>query len=71
MKEFNMERKIGDVIEYDGQKFQIMKGTCTCENCYFREKSFLECARVVEELGCCEIETSTHIIDIYYKLIEE
>lgn len=33
-----MERKIGDVIEYDGQKFQIIEGVCS--DCYFADKSF-------------------------------
>lgn len=64
-----MERKIGDVIEYDGQKFQIMKGDC--EKCYFVNDSFLQCCEVVEGLGTCIVEGTTFPINIYYKLIEE
>ena len=64
-----MERKIGDVIEYDGQKFQIMKGDC--EKCYFVNDSFLQCCEVVETLGSCVVEGSVYPIEIYYKLIDE
>ena len=67
-----MERKIGDVIEYDGQKFQIMKGDC--EKCYFINDSFLQCCEVIEGLGSCysaEREDAIFPVNIYYKLIEE
>ena len=36
-----MERKIGDVIEYDGQKFKIVKGLC--DDCYFENMSSTFC----------------------------
>ena len=67
-----MERKIGDIIEYDGQKFQIMKGDC--EKCYFINDSFLQCCEVIEDLGSCysaERKDAIFPINIYYKLIEE
>lgn len=64
-----MKRKIGDVIEYDGQKFQIMKGDC--KECYFINDSFLQCFEIVEDLDTCVVEGTTFPINIYYKLIEE
>ena len=64
-----MKRKIGDVIEYDGQKFQIMQGTCT--DCYFAEAGIFVCVGVVEDLGCCEVEGLVYPIEICYKLVEE
>ena len=67
-----MERKIGDVIEYNEQKFQIMKGDC--EKCYFINDSFLQCCEVIEALGSCysnEREDAIFPVNIYYKLIED
>lgn len=64
-----MERKIGDVIEYDGQKFQIIKGLCS--DCYFAYNYFENYKELIENFGYCVIETTTHLIDICFKLVEE
>lgn len=36
-----MEKNIGDIIEYDGQKFKIEKGLC--DDCYFENMSSTFC----------------------------
>lgn len=64
-----MERKIGDVIEYDGQKFKIVEGLC--DGCYFIDKSFEDCEEIMENFGYCEIETPTYPIDVCFKLVEQ
>lgn len=64
-----MERKVGDVIEYDGQKFQIIEGNCV--DCFFIDKSFEDCEEIIEKFGYCEIETPTYLIDICFKLVEQ
>ena len=68
-----MERKIGDVIEYDGQKFKIVKGLC--DDCYFENMSSTFCKELKKVVGPCEVveegEFYSPIIDICYKLIKE
>ena len=64
-----MERKIGDVIEYDGQKFKIVEGSCI--DCYFLDDTFLQCTELAKEFGICILGDSVNPIDIIYKLIEE
>ena len=66
-----MERKIGDVIEYDGQKFKIVKGLC--DDCYFENMSSTFCEELKKDIGLCEVDGGEFYlsIDICYKLIEE
>ena len=64
-----MERKIGDIIEFNGQKFQIKKGSCY--NCYFDSKSMIQCTKVRETFGNCFIKYTIYPIKVYYKLVKE
>lgn len=64
-----MERKIGDVIEYDGQKFQIMEGRC--KKCYFKDFSAEYCEKLFYIHGSCVSIGRSDYTNICYKLIEE
>ena len=45
------ERKIGDIIEYDGNKLKVIEGTC--EDCCFNDKPNEFCYALFYMLGSC------------------
>lgn len=66
-----MEKNIGDVIEYDGQKFKIVEGLC--DDCYFENMLSTFCKELKKVVGPCEVDEGEFYlpIDICYKLIKE
>ena len=66
-----MEKNIGGIIEYDGQKVKIEKGLC--DDCYFENMSSTFCKELKKVIGPCEVDGGEFYlpIDICYKLIKE
>ena len=67
----NMERKIGDVVTFDGKQLEVIEGDCW--NCYFFGKlcfeSYVDIRGKWRISGLCSDDRMDK--DICYKLIEE
>ena len=60
------ERKLGEIITFDGKQFQVVEGDC--EDCYFNDK---DCTSShYDDLGICESLLRKDECEICYKLIK-
>lgn len=59
-----MERKIGEVFDYKGKKFEVVEGNCNNCNFLHKELSFEDAAN----LGSCIFRYDRKTV--YFKLIE-
>lgn len=64
-----MERKIGDVFNFNGKKFEVIEGNC--EDCYFKDKSCCFKRSVFDIIGECDLSKRKDAKDVCYKLVEE
>lgn len=64
-----MERKIGDVIEYDRQKFEVVADACN--ECYFIDRGLQFCENLEKLIGSCTDSERKDKTDVCYKLVEE
>ena len=60
-----MERKIGEIFQYKGKTYQVVKGA-TCIECAFRERV---CSLLKSYIGQCTPSTRTDKTSVVFKLI--
>lgn len=68
-----MERKIGDVVTFDGKQLEVIEGNCW--DCYFFGKlcfeTYVDIRGVCRVRGICSDDRKDKDKEICYKLIEE
>ena len=64
-----MERKVGDVFNFDGKKFEVIEGDC--EDCYFLTKLYCSKSSVMDIIGECSEVVRKDNEDVCFELIEE
>ena len=64
-----MERKISDVFNFDGKKFEVIEGDC--EDCYFLTKSCCFKRSVFDIIGECYASDRKDNENVCFELIEE
>lgn len=64
-----MERKVGEVFEFEGKKIKVIKGNHPdCEGCFFKEKV---CNEKKEIIGYCTWFKRSKNDDVIFKEINE
>lgn len=65
-----MERKIGEVFEYDGKKLRVIEDPFdTCDGCYFNEKD-CQSDQILNIVGNCGYDLRKDKINVIFKEIK-
>lgn len=69
LKNCKMERKIGEVFDYEGIELKVVKETSACDGCYFNKPMACE-DRDEEEIGCCINVNREDDADVIFQEVE-
>ncbi len=62
-----MERKVGEVFEYEGKQLQVKKTRCICDGCYFDYGSHCRKTSEVDNCSLSYRKDDTNVIFIELK----
>ena len=64
-----MERKVGDIFEYDGVKLRVEEGTLMCNGCFFKYSS--KCDESIQKRGECQSASRSDVGVVFVKVEEK
>lgn len=64
-----MERKVGDIFEYDGVKLRVEKETRMCDDCFF--KCSFKCNESIQKRGECQSASRSDVGVVFVKVEEK
>lgn len=64
-----MERKVGDIFEYDGVKLRVEEETRICDGCFFKCSS--KCDESIQKRGECQSASRSDVGVVFVKVEEK